>query len=186
MYTKRTSIIIKRIVVVLSSILLVGIIYTKIRDETHSCMGVPIIAEELLQGKLKQEKEIGNIISLKQKMLPYDKENSRIYIPCTVDEETKIYDFQGKLESSLSEYKLYDAKVWIPQALALVNHNEMVEVTHNLNERRQKIRARIEKSTEVIKGHMKDIETLLPDLSPEVAAHVREIMETVEKLGVTR
>lgn len=107
MYTKRTSIIIKRIVVVLSSILLVGIIYTKIRDETHSCMGVPIIAEELLQGKLKQEKEIGNIISLKQKMLPYDKENSRIYIPCTVDEETKIYDFQGKLESSLSEYKLY-------------------------------------------------------------------------------
>ena len=94
--------------------------------------------------------------------------------------------YNSRLVRMLSEYKLYDAKVWIPQALALVNHNEMVEVTHNLNERRQKIRARIEKSTEVIKGHMKDVETLLPDLSPEVAAHVREIMETVEKLGVTR
>ena len=54
------------------------------------------------------------------------------------------------------------------------------------NERRQKIRARIEKSVEIIKGHIEDIETLLPDLSPEVAAHVREIMETVEKLGVAR
>lgn len=106
MYTKRISII-KGIVVVLSSILLMGIISTRIKDETYSCMGVPIIKEELLQGKLKQEKEIGNIISLKQKMLPYDKENSRIYIPCTVDEETKIYDFQGKLECSLSEYKLF-------------------------------------------------------------------------------
>ena len=94
--------------------------------------------------------------------------------------------YNNRLVRMLSEYKLYDAKVWIPQALALVNHNEMVEVTHNLNERRQKIRARIEKSAEIIKGHMKDVETLLPDLSPEVAAHVREIMETVEKLGVTR
>ena len=94
--------------------------------------------------------------------------------------------YNSRLIRMLSEYKLYDAKVWIPQAQALVNQHEMVEVTHNLNERRQKIRARIEKSVEVIKGHMSDIETLMPDLSPEVAAHVREIMETVEKLGVTR
>ncbi len=94
--------------------------------------------------------------------------------------------YNSRLVRMLSEYKLYDAKVWIPQALALVDHNEMVEVTHRLNERRQKIRARIEKSTEVIKGHMDEMETFMKDLSPEVAAHVREIMETVEKLGVTR
>lgn len=92
--------------------------------------------------------------------------------------------YNSRLVRMLSEYKLYDAKVWVPQALALVNHNEMVEVTHNLNERRQKIRARIEKSTEVVKGHMKEVELMLPELSPEVAAHVREIMETVERLGV--
>ena len=94
--------------------------------------------------------------------------------------------YNSRLVRMLSEYKLYDSKVWIPQALALVDHNEMVEVTHRLNERRQKIRARIEKSTEVIKGHMDEMETFMQDLSPEVAAHVREIMETVEKLGVTR
>lgn len=94
--------------------------------------------------------------------------------------------YNSRLVRMLSVYKLYDAKVWIPQALALVDHNEMVEVTHRLNERRQKIRGRIEKSTEVIKGHMDEIEMFMEDLSPEVAAHVRDIMSTVEKLGVVR
>jgi len=94
--------------------------------------------------------------------------------------------YNSRLVRMLSVYKLYDAKVWIPQALALVDHNEMVEVTHRLNERRQKIRGRIEKSTEVIKGHMDEIEVFMGELSPEVAAHVRDIMSTVEKLGVVR
>ena len=94
--------------------------------------------------------------------------------------------YNKRLVRMLSEYRLYDAKVWIPQALALVDHNEMVEITHHLNERRQKIRDRIEKSVEIVKGHIDDIEKLMPDLSPEVAARVREIMESVEKIGVTR
>lgn len=93
--------------------------------------------------------------------------------------------YNKRLVRMLSEYRLYDAKVWIPQAVALVNHNEMVEITHRLNERRQKIRGRIEKSVEIIKGHISDIEQLTPDLSPEVAARVREIMESVEKLGIS-
>lgn len=97
-----------------------------------------------------------------------------------------LHYYNSRLVRMLSVYKLYDAKVWIPQALALVDHNEMVEVTHRLNERRQKIRGRIEKSTEIVKGHVTDMEKLMKDLSPEVAAHVREIMETVEKLGMVR
>lgn len=94
--------------------------------------------------------------------------------------------YNNRLIRMLSEYRLYDAKVWIPQALALVDHHEMVEVTHRLNERRQKIRGRIEKSMDVIKGHIEDLEKLIPDLSPEVAAHVREIMGSIEKVGVAR
>ena len=89
--------------------------------------------------------------------------------------------YNNRLIRMLSAYRLYDAKVWMPQALALVNHHEMVEVTHQLNERRQKIRARIEKSMDVIKGHMEDLEKLMPDMSPEVAAHVQEIMGSIEK-----
>ena len=94
--------------------------------------------------------------------------------------------YNNRLVRMLSEYRLYDAKVWIPQALALVDHHEMVEVTHRLNERRQKIRGRIEKSMDVIKGHIEDLEKLMPDMSPKVAAHVREIMESIEKMGVAR
>lgn len=94
--------------------------------------------------------------------------------------------YNNRLIRMLSEYRLYDAKVWIPQALALVDHHEMVEVTHRLNERRQKIRGRIEKSMDVIKGHIEDLEKLIPDLSPEVAAHVQEIMGSIDKMGVAR
>lgn len=94
--------------------------------------------------------------------------------------------YNNRLIRMLAEYKLYDSKVWIPQALALVDHNEMVEVTHRLNERRQKIRGRIEKSMELVKGHIEDMEKLVQDLSPEVAAHVKEILGSVEKMGVAR
>ncbi len=92
--------------------------------------------------------------------------------------------YNSRLVRMLSVYHLYDTKVWIPQALALANHNEMVEVTHRLNERRQKIRARIEKSMEVIKGHIKEIQELEKELSPEAAKKVEEILLSVENLGI--
>lgn len=92
--------------------------------------------------------------------------------------------YNNRLVRMLSEYQLYDAKVWVPQAEALVDHKEMVEITHRLNERRQKIRARIEKSTELVKGYITDIEMFESGLGPEMVKKVREVMETVEKLGV--
>ena len=94
--------------------------------------------------------------------------------------------YSNRLVRMLMEYRLYDSKVWVPQALALVDHNEMVEVTHRLNERRQKLRGRIENSTNIIKEHMEGVEKLMGDLQPEVAAHVKDIMESVDKLGVLR
>lgn len=93
--------------------------------------------------------------------------------------------YNNRLIRMLTEYNLYDVKVWIPQALALADHKEMVEVTHRLNERRQKIRARIEKSMEIVKSHATDVESLMKDLSPETAMRVEEIMRIVEKLGVS-
>jgi len=93
--------------------------------------------------------------------------------------------YNNRLLRMLAEYNLYDVKVWIPQALALADHKEMVEVTHRLNERRQKIRARIEKSMEIVKSHAMDVEALIKDLSPETALRVEEIMRVVEKLGVS-
>ena len=94
--------------------------------------------------------------------------------------------YSNRLIRMLMEYRLYDSKVWVPQALALVDHNEMVEVTHRLNERRQKLRTRIENSTNIIKEHMEGVENLVGELSPEVASRVKEIMANVDKLGVVR
>lgn len=92
--------------------------------------------------------------------------------------------YNNRLVRMLSEYQLYDAKVWVSQAEALVDHKEMVEITHRLNERRQKIRTRIEKSTEMVKGYIKDIEVFSSGLEPETLKKVQEVMETVEKLGM--
>lgn len=97
--------------------------------------------------------------------------------------------YSNRLIRMLLEYRLYDAKVWVPQALALVDHNEMVEVTHRLNERRQKLRGRIESSSNIIKEHMEDIEhmeKLIAELQPEVAVHVKEILASLDKIGGVR
>lgn len=87
--------------------------------------------------------------------------------------------YTNRLMRMLGEYKLYDIKVWIPQAPALVDHKEMVEVTHRLNERRQKLRARIENSDRIVKAQMEEIETFTDELPPDIAAHVKEIMDSV-------
>lgn len=94
--------------------------------------------------------------------------------------------YTGRLLRMLGEYNLYDAKVWIPQALALADHKEMVEVTHRLNERRQKLRSRIENSANIVKAQMEDINKLTSELQPDIAAHVKEILNSVDKLGVAR
>ena len=93
--------------------------------------------------------------------------------------------YNSRLIRMLSVYNLYDVKVWIPQALALADHKEMVEITHNLNERRQKIRMRIEKSVESIKENAEEMDKLVNDLAPETAKRIHEIMESVKKMGIT-
>ena len=94
--------------------------------------------------------------------------------------------YTGRLLRMLGEYQLYDVKVWIPQAAALADHKEMVEVTHRLNERRQKLRARIENSANIVREQMEDINKFTNELQPDIAAHVKEIMNSVDKLGVAR
>ena len=94
--------------------------------------------------------------------------------------------YTNRLLRMLSEYHLYDTKVWVPQALALADHREMVEVTHRLNERRQKLRTRIEKSANIVKAQMDDVTRLTDELEPDIAEHVKEIIHSVDKLGVAR
>lgn len=90
--------------------------------------------------------------------------------------------FSARLIRELKKYRLYDAKVWVPQALALVDHKEMVEITHNLVTRRQKLRNRMEYSMNVIKTQREDVDKLMCDvkvLKPEI----QEIIASIDTLS---
>jgi hypothetical protein len=50
-----------------------------------------------------------------------------------------------------------DAEVWLVQTYAILDNREMVEIRHDLNQRRQKLRERIEYNTETKERYQKDI-----------------------------
>jgi hypothetical protein len=57
----------------------------------------------------------------------------------------------------LEEYQVKDAEVWLVQTYAILDNREMVEIRHDLNQRRQKLRERIEYNTETKERYQKDI-----------------------------
>ena len=68
--------------------------------------------------------------------------------------------FNGRLVRVLSNYQLYDAHVWVTQAVALVDPKEMVEIKHGLIGRRQKLRARIENNLAQVNEQKEEAEQL--------------------------
>lgn len=62
----------------------------------------------------------------------------------------ELHEAQTELLGILSEYDLNDAHIWIYRADALLDNREMVEVRHELNVRRQKIRENMEYNKEVV------------------------------------
>lgn len=75
------------------------------------------------------------------------------------NEDLQYYNL--KLIRQLQLYHLYDSRVWVNQASALVDKKEMVEVKHDLIVRRQKLRARIEYNMENIRNKRDEIDRLL-------------------------
>lgn len=91
--------------------------------------------------------------------------------------------YNGKLLRLLEEYRLYDAKAWVDQPLALVNPGEMSEMKHNLLVRRQKLRARIQYNAKVVETERAQIDRLMA-LHPEYEDEIRGIIRSVDKLSV--
>lgn len=89
--------------------------------------------------------------------------------------------FRGKMMRMLKNYSFYDAKVWISQPQALTDKREMVEIKHNLVERRQKLRNRIEYEMDVVMEQKEEIEGLMKKAGGEIP-EVREIITSVNKL----
>lgn len=90
--------------------------------------------------------------------------------------------FKDRLVRTLSQYKFYDAQVWVVQAAALVNPKEMVEVKHALINRRQKLRARMEYNMDIIKQQKKEAEQLL-DKVGDMRPQVEKILLAVDRLS---
>lgn len=92
--------------------------------------------------------------------------------------------FNGRLVRLLKNYQLSDAQIWTTQAIALVDHKEMVEITHNLVTRRQKLRDRMEYNLNTIQEQKKEAEQLM-DKVGDKKAQVQEIIQAVDRLTET-
>ena len=72
--------------------------------------------------------------------------------------------FNNRMIRELSAYRLYDSRVWIPQAAALIDHKEMVEITHNLVMRRQKLRSRMEYNAGILKEQRTEVAKFMEEM----------------------
>lgn len=85
--------------------------------------------------------------------------------------------YQKQMRHLLFQFNLKDPNIWLHQAIALIDNREMVEIRHELIERRQNIRKQIDYNTEVAKnaqGEIKDIVDKYPQYSREIANVISE------------
>lgn len=95
-----------------------------------------------------------------------------------MEETEEEYSFyQKQMRHILYQFNLKDPNIWLHQAIALIDNREMVEIRHELIERRQNIRKQIDYNTEVAKnaqGEIKDIVDKYPQYSKEIANVISE------------
>lgn len=89
--------------------------------------------------------------------------------------------FNGRLMRLLSKVNLHDRKIWLNQAKALVDEDEMTEIKHSLVKRRQKIRDHIEENRNMVKSERNEIDRLMAEHEHYVPEIV-EIIHSVDKL----
>ena len=101
-----------------------------------------------------------------------------------VEEREKFRELHAELDYQRQEllrilrrYQLKDPEVWVRQAQAISNRNEMVEIRHNLILRRQKPRKQMEYNEELARMAQGEIK----NLAEEFPAYTPEIMELVSQ-----
>ena len=63
----------------------------------------------------------------------------------------------------LKRYQLHDPEVWLHQTEALLDKKEMVEIRHNLIERRQKLRVQMEYNKRLAEEAQQEIKKTIED-----------------------
>lgn len=89
--------------------------------------------------------------------------------------------YTEKLVKLLHGYRLYDENVWIAKPEGLIDSRELVEVKHNLVERRQKLRQRITYGAEKIRTERSKVEELL-ERTPEGRSEIEGILKTIDRI----
>lgn len=96
------------------------------------------------------------------------------------NEELEYY--KNRLIRMMRGLNLYDARVWLNYANAIVNKNEMVELKHELFSRRQFLRGRIDYNLNAISDMRSDV-NLYVDKLGDKSAQIRAIIYKVDELN---
>ena len=87
----------------------------------------------------------------------------------------QIHENHQILLQELQRLGVKDRDIWFAQANALVEPKEMVEVRHDLNVRRQKLREQLDGNTAIMEECLEEMEKIR-DKKPEYAAEVERIL----------
>lgn len=90
--------------------------------------------------------------------------------------------FKNKLVHILRKLNLYDSRIWLNYANAIVDPKEMVELKHELFSRRQFLRGRIDYNLAAISDMRVDVDLYVDKLGPK-ADQVIKIVNRVDELN---
>ena len=92
---------------------------------------------------------------------------------------TKQLDANQKaLVFTLRKYRIKDPDIWVHQAIALINHNEEVEIRHELVGQRQALRKQMDYKRDVVAGNAK---TEIEELVKQYPVYRQEILDMVDR-----
>ncbi|WP_026529086.1 hypothetical protein [Butyrivibrio sp. VCD2006] len=92
---------------------------------------------------------------------------------------SKQFDTNQKaLVFTLRKYRIKDPEIWLHQAEALVNHNEEVEIRHELVSQRQQLRKQMDYNRDVVAGNAKNE---IEELVRQYPVYRQEILEMVDR-----
>ena len=78
----------------------------------------------------------------------------------------------------LRHFRVRDPDIWIHQVEALIDHNEEVEIRHNLNVQRQSLRKRMEYNRDIVAGNAK---AEIEDMARQYPKYTQEILDMVSR-----
>lgn len=91
----------------------------------------------------------------------------------------RLHFYREILIEELEKAAVADTEVWLYQVAALIDNNEMVEIRHKLNVRRQKLRERIEYNSKLKDNSFEEIHEVIKK-RPELKADTLEILQQYE------